>query len=217
MKHFGAPFTRLSATTVSAFLRGCATWLFTALLLSALTALAAPDPDLEQFTEELEQELSDEERAQVTFQLGYMLHVNGRYEEAIQYYRQSIESYPTAEGHTFLGWSLSYLGQLEEAIAECKQAIDVDPDFGNPYNDIGVYLIDLGRPGESIPWFKKAMKAERYCCYHFPHFNLGRVLLFLGDIEGARRSFERALGIEPSYVPALEALEILDAMGTRAI
>jgi len=26
---------------------------------------------------------------------------------------------------------------LEEATAECLRAIEIDPDFGNPYNDIG--------------------------------------------------------------------------------
>ena len=28
-----------------------------------------------------------------------------------------------------------------EAIAQCEIAIQIDPEFGNPYNDIGVYLM----------------------------------------------------------------------------
>ena len=115
------------------------------------------------------------------------MHLAGRFTEATAFYRKSIEALPTAEAHTFLGWSLSYLGQLEEAIAECKQAIGIDPDFGNPYNDIGVYLIDLGRSQESIPWFKRAIQSKRYCCYHYPYFNLGRVLLHRRRVRPARR------------------------------
>ena len=90
------------------------------------------------------------DRAYEHWQEGYLLHSLGAYEEAVEAYRKSIELRPTAEGHTFLGWSLSMLGRLDEAIVECKRAIAFDPDYGNPYNDIGVYLIELGRPDEAI-------------------------------------------------------------------
>jgi Tfp pilus assembly protein PilF len=132
---------------------------------------------------------------------------------AVRYFRKSIEIHPTAKAHTFLGWSLSKLGQTQEAIDECKTAIDLDPDYGNPYNDIGVYLIDLGRPDEAIPWLEKAARAKRYCCYQFPHFNLGRILLMEGRLEEARRSFERSLDYEPNYLPARRGLEYIRAQG----
>ena len=110
------------------------------------------------------------------WQQGYVLHISGNYHEAIASFRRSIEAYPTAEGHTFLGWSLSHLGRVDEAIAECKKAIAVDPDYGNPYNDIGAYLIELGKADEAVPWLEKAMGAKRYCCYEYPHANGDRPL-----------------------------------------
>ncbi len=140
---------------------------------------------------------------------GYILHLAGRYEEAAGLFQQSIAVYPTAEGHTFFGWSLSKLGRLEDAIAECKKAISLDSAYGNPYNDIGVYLIELGRPEEAIPWLQKAITARRYCCYEFPHFNLGRVLLSQGNIDEAKRAFEQALSHNPEYVPAIAGLELI--------
>ena len=147
------------------------------------------------------------DQAELLWQQGYVLHVLGAYEEAIEFFRLSIEARPTAEGHTFLGWSFSHLGRMKEAIGECKKAIAIDPGFGNPYNDIGVYLTGLGRPDEAIPWLKKAMRAKRYCCYQFPNFNLGRILLDRGKVEEAKRLFERALKYDPDYAPAKEALE----------
>ena len=149
-------------------------------------------------------------RAYALWQQGYALHVRGRYQAAVEKFRESIDVLPTAEGHTFLGWSLSMLGHTEEAIAECKAAIALDPDFGNPYNDIGVYLIDLGRPDEAIPWLRKAIESERYCCYQFPHFNLGRVRFMQGNFVAARSAFEQALRHDPDYLPARMALEYLD-------
>ncbi len=156
-------------------------------------------------------EVPDPMRAYAFWQQGYLLHLNGQYRAAVDSFRESIEILPTAEGHTFLGWSLSMLGHTEEALAECKKAIALDPDYGNPYNDIGVYLIDLGRPDEAVPWLEKAIAAKRYCCYQFAHFNLGHVRLMQGHIHAAKRSFEAALQHDPDYLPARKALEYLEA------
>ena len=136
-----------------------------------------------------------------------MLHVLGTYPQAIELFRHSIKARPTGEGYTFLGWSLSHVARLDEAITECEKAIVIDPDFGNPYNDIGVYLTWLGRVDEAIPWLRKAISAKRYCCYQFPHFTLGQIMLNKGKILDARRLFERALKYDPDYAPAKKALQ----------
>ncbi len=152
-------------------------------------------------------------RAYLLWRQGTALHLLGQYELAAELFRKSIAAHATPEGHTFLGWSLSHLDRHEEAIAECKKAIALDADYGNPYNDIGVYLIDLGRPEEAVPWLKKAMKARRYCCYQFPHFNMGRVLLMQGREAEAKRSFERSLSYDPQYEPARQGLAYLKRLG----
>ncbi len=111
---------------------------------------------------------------------------------AIRLYRASIDEHPSAEAHTFLGWSYSFQGRYEEAIEECKTAISMDPDYGNPYNDIGSYLVSLDRPEEAIPWFEKAKQAPRYEPRHLPYINLGRVYLEMGRPQEAAREFEQA-------------------------
>jgi Tfp pilus assembly protein PilF len=98
------------------------------------------------------------------------------------------------------------MGRHEDAIAECRRAIAADPDFGNPYNDIGAYLIELGRYEEAIPWLRKAMTAKRYEPRHYPHANLGRALLKLGRQAEAIAAFRKALEIEPSYAVARREL-----------
>src|SRR5881628_1104671 len=57
-------------------------------------------------------------------------------------------------GAHLLGWTLSFQGRLEEATEECLRAIEIDPEFGNPYNDIGVYLMQRDRLDEAIPWLE---------------------------------------------------------------
>src|SRR2546427_12787877 len=91
----------------------------------------------------------------------YRRQMSGDLDGAVEYYQRSIAIHPTAEAHTFLGWTYSFQGKLDAAISECKEAIAVDPEFGNPYNDIGSYLIKLGRLDEAIPWLESAAKAPR--------------------------------------------------------
>jgi tetratricopeptide (TPR) repeat protein len=188
----------------------CWQWLIGgALALACAAALAQPPGKT--------LELTVEERASAQLQAGYLMHVLGNYERAIELFRASIEAQPTAEAHTYLGWSMSHLGKIEEAIAQCKIAIEIDPGFGNPYNDIGVYLIALERLEEAIPWLEKAMVAKRYCCYPFPYFNLGRILVAQGKVEEARRAFEGALKHDPTYEPALQALEFIKQRRLRGL
>jgi len=133
------------------------------------------------------------------FRRAYEHQMAGRLDEAIACYTKSIELGPTAEAHTFLGWTYSFKRQYERAIEECRRAIAVDPTFGNPYNDIGAYLIELGRLDEAIPWFEKAIEASRYDPRHFPHFNLARIYVKRYEYGKAIRHLREALELEPRY------------------
>jgi tetratricopeptide (TPR) repeat protein len=143
------------------------------------------------------------------FYEAYHAQLRRDYSRAIEKYQQSIEVYPTAEAHTFLGWTYSFLGELENAIEECHRAIEVDPDFGNPYNDIGAYLIAKGNYTEAIPYLQRALDAKRYRAYHFAHFNLGRAKEYQGDVLNALRHYKKALELEPRYLIAYKAIEHL--------
>ena len=133
----------------------------------------------------------------------------GELERAIEVYQESIRVCPTAEAHTFLGWTYSFQGRLEEATAECHRAIAVDPDFGNPYNDIGVYLMQRDKLDEAIPWLERAKRAKRYEPRQFPYMNLGRIFLKQGKWRDALREFEGAVRMAPSDAGAAKALHTL--------
>src|SRR3990172_6850755 len=137
-------------------------------------------------------------QARKLWQEAYRYQMEGELDRAIERYQRSIEAHPTAEAHTFLGWSLSFQGRLEEATAECLRAIEIDPDFGNPYNDIGVYLMQRGKLDEAIPWLGKAKQARRYEPRQFPFMNLGRVYLKQGRWWDALREFEEGARVAPT-------------------
>lgn len=133
------------------------------------------------------------------FDKAYTYQLEGKYDEAIENFKKSIDYYPTAEAHTFLGWSLSSVGDYEGAIDECKKAIKIDPGFGNPYNDIGAYLISLGSFEEASAWLELAIKAEKYENREYAHYNLGIIYEKTGLWFEALAKYKEAMEINPGY------------------
>ena len=153
----------------------------------------------------------DHERAMELVQEAMQHQMAGDLEEAIRLYKLSIATHPTADAHTYLGWTYSFQGRIKEAIVECETAIKVDPEFGNPYNDIGVYLMQQQKFEEAIPWLEKAKKANRYEPRHFPYLNLGHIYAAKGMINKALQEFRGALQFNPADTLALRAIEELES------
>jgi tetratricopeptide (TPR) repeat protein len=151
------------------------------------------------------------ERAIALWREAYRQQMAGDLDGAIATYRRSIETCPTAEAHTFLGWTYSFQGRLDEATAECLRAIEVDPDFGNPYNDIGVYLMQRDRHDEAIPWLEKAKRAPRYEPRQFPYMNLARIHMKHGRWWDALHELEAAVRLAPADADLARTLHSLRA------
>ena len=134
----------------------------------------------------------------------------GELEESIRLYKESIAVCPTADAYTYLGWAYSYHGKLDDAIAQCEIAIQIDPEFGNPYNDIGVYLMQQQQLDEAVPWLEKAKKAKRYEPRHFPYLNLGRVYVAKGMLQKALEEFHAALRLDPGNADLAQTIEQLE-------
>ena len=165
----------------------------------AIDAVAMEDPALKQ-------------RALELWNDGVAHHMHGDFDGAIALYTRSIETCPTAEAYTFRGWAYNFLGRVDDAIRDCKKAIEVDPGFGNPYNDIGAYLIAKGDLDEAVPWLEQAKQAPRYEPRHFPYMNLGRLYAAKGMMQQAIREFESALELQPGEPTCEDFLARLRAL-----
>ena len=129
----------------------------------------------------------------------------GDVEDAAAYYQMSLDLYPTAEAHVSMGGALAARGEWAEAIAECEKALELDPDLGNAYNDIGVYLERLGRRAEALEWLDRAIAAPVNDARNFPWYPRGRILEQGARFMDARDCYKRALDIDPDWTPALVA------------
>lgn len=149
-------------------------------------------------------------RAQIFLEDGRYHISMGDYETAVDYLQKSLQLSPSAEAYTYLGWVLSLRGETEEAIELCMKAIRLEPEFGNPYNDIGSYLIKQGRLDDAIPWLKRAKEAPRYDTPHFPFINMGRIFSNQGKIDEAIEEFKEALALSPDYPEIVTVLHELE-------
>lgn len=109
------------------------------------------------------------------------------------YYTQSIRLFPTADAHAYLGWHLYLDGELDKASVECERAIELDPSFGNPYNDLGLIRVQQGYDEEAVELFSQAKRASRYDVRHFPSLNLAALHLEKDRIKPALHEYIEAL------------------------
>jgi Tfp pilus assembly protein PilF len=147
------------------------------------------------------------EKALELWQEGASRLMQGDLDEAVSLFTQSLELRPTAEAYTFRGWAYSFAGRVEEAIEECRKAIATDPSFGNPYNDIGCYLMEQGKLDDAVSWFEQAKRAPRYEPRHFPYLNLGRLHASRGEFAEAIQEFQGALRESPDDPVAMRFLD----------
>jgi len=154
--------------------------------------------------------MSNQEKRQEAIDLvgkAYQLHMRGEIDRALELYTKSLELHATPEAYTYRGWARSYHKDFEQAIADCHKAIDLDPEFGAPYNDIGAYYLELGEVEDAIPWLRMALKAQRYESFCYPHFNLGRAFEAQDRLEQAMEQYQSALHENPGYALAAKAVE----------
>ena len=140
------------------------------------------------------------------FDRAYKMHLDGKIESAIKEYKTSIQIFPTAKACMFLGWAYSLQGNFEIAIDECKMAIELEPDCGRAYNDIGIYLMNLNKPDDALAWFEKAAEISDDNSKHLSYFNMGKIFDKKGDWLKASKFYNKSLLLKPEYEPAQNAL-----------
>lgn len=150
-------------------------------------------------------------RAKNLVEDGKHLISKGDLDGALDTFRDSVKHFATAEALTYIAWIIGIRGDYDKAIDLCKKAIELDPSYGNPYNDIGSYLIKKNKLVAAIPWLEKAKMSKNYEQRHYPHINLGRVYALLGKNEDAILEFETALELSPNYPNIKEILAQLKA------
>lgn len=134
------------------------------------------------------------------------LHLDGKLDKAIAEYTSLLNRNATAELYCLLGWAYCLNGNFIDAINQCRFAIELDPEWGNAYNDLACYLIYEKRFDAALPWLEKAIQLESYTEKHLPYYNLGRVYEKKGMWLYSKNCYEFSVSLAPDYKKAHKGL-----------
>lgn len=134
--------------------------------------------------------------------LGNSLRALGRPAEAAACFERAAGLKPDyVEAHSNLGGVLHELGRDEEAVERLEKALALKPDFVEARLNLGIALHALDRREAAAACFGRVLaSAPRNVS---AHRHLGGLDLEAGRIAEARRSYERALEIEPENAGVL--------------
>jgi tetratricopeptide (TPR) repeat protein len=125
----------------------------------------------------------------------------GRFEQAIQAFKQAIRLSPTNHAvHYNIGNALRRQGKLDEAVTAYRKALSIKPDYVGAHNNIGVALREQGRLDEAIAAYQRALAVRPD--YVEAYKNLGTALYEQHRLDEAIATYRKALSIRPDYVEA---------------
>ena len=98
-------------------------------------------------------------------------------------------------------------GRDDEAEASYKKAIELNPDFAQAYNNLGITLQKLNKLEDAELSYKKAIELKPD--YAEAHNSLGNILLKNKKINKSENSFKKAIELKPDFVDAHNNLRLL--------
>ncbi len=133
------------------------------------------------------------------FQSGIAYERAKRFDDAAVQFERAVELKPDfAEALNYLGYMWAERGtNLERARELIQRAVDLEPDNGAFLDSLAWVLHQLGRPAEALPLQLKAMDLVKEPDATLED-HLGDIHEKLGQVEAARKAWQRAQELEPT-------------------
>ena len=87
---------------------------------------------------------------------------------------------------------------LQDAQNYYQKVLELDPNYANPHNNLGVIFQGLREYQKAKECYEKAIKINPN--YADAHYNLGVIFKELSDLQKAKECFEKTIKINPNYV-----------------
>src|SRR5438132_1730820 len=139
--------------------------------------------------------------AEAHYNLGNVLRVQGRVDEAIAEYREALRFDSNhAEAHHNLGAAFQDRGKLDEAAAEYHEAARVRPAFAEAHYNLGVVLSLQDKLVDATAEYREALRINPH--FAEAHQNLGSALQDQGLLDEAVKEYREAVRINPESLRA---------------
>jgi tetratricopeptide (TPR) repeat protein len=132
------------------------------------------------------------------FNKGNILNNTERYSEAIPVYLEYIENESESyEALTYLAECYEKTGDCENAEKYYNRAIELAPDFADPWFGLGIIAFNQGNVDDSLIFFRKAVRLDD----ENPEiwFMLGKAHYAIRETKSALRCFREALKLDAYY------------------
>jgi Tfp pilus assembly protein PilF len=124
---------------------------------------------------------------------GYAYLEADKYELALTEFYRSLQENPQNKwAFYYLGVTSDKLGKLDDAEKYYSEAIDIDSDFSEAYNALGVVYSKQKKWKEAIKNFQKALENKLYSTRYIPYLNMGDVYMSQPDYEKAVEAYREA-------------------------
>ncbi len=147
---------------------------------------------------------SVEAHAEANCIVGNSLLNQGRVDEAVEHFQKALALQPeSATFHFALGNVLCRERRMDEAIIQYQKALEIKPDFAEAHNNLAYSLLQIGRVNEAITHFQRALEIQQS---YEAYYNLGCAFRQKRMAAEAMAYFQKAIGLQPRFIPALKNL-----------
>lgn len=131
--------------------------------------------------------------------LGTVLRVARRLEEAIEVYGRAILADPSAPDPLFnMALAFEALGRKDEALASYRAGLAIDPDRAEAYANVGSLLRSMDMHAGAVQALEYAVKLNPDLAT--AHYNLAVTLKLLGRLDEALAAFAKSVELAPQSI-----------------
>lgn len=173
--------------------------------------------------------ITTQQNPEVYYNMGFIKTAQGRYEEAIQYFRRATqinntfakafermgECYvklrrPRLAEKSFQRAAEIYMEKHMDDNAELvlKEVLKINPATINVFNSLGIIYRRQGKYSQALEQYKKALRVS-------PRdenilYNIGRIYYDQGELGMSREILMRAVDLNPGFGEAVEMLKVIN-------
>lgn len=133
--------------------------------------------------------------------LGRSLEMLGKFDEALHYYRQSLQSNPTDPNILYyIGNIYNKKGESGRALKAYQKAFSLAPDFAEALNHMAIIYRNQGLYQQAMALCRKSLSIRPDSAQM--HNNAGNIQFKLGNKQAALQFYQKAVALEPSLFEA---------------
>jgi tetratricopeptide (TPR) repeat protein len=141
------------------------------------------------------------------YNLGRNLARQGRLDEAVEAYRETVRLEPTHYyAYNNLGTSLVKQEKLDEAIKAFRRSRQISPSFAEAHFNLGTCLLRQRKLDEAVDAFREALRHDPGSAS--AHYNLGVALQNQGRLDEAIKEYRETLRLEQDHAGAERELRL---------